>query len=100
MLTGKCNRNGCAAGGQPFPCGGALAVQQRRGYKVGRQDIGVWLSLVEHLVRDEGVAGSNPATPTNNIGHFSKFTSFGIDHADRYADRNGRVFFCHPPPDC
>jgi hypothetical protein len=24
----------------------------------------VWLSLVEHLVRDEGVAGSNPATPT------------------------------------
>jgi hypothetical protein len=21
--------------------------------------------LVEHLVRDEGVAGSNPATPTN-----------------------------------
>src|SRR6516162_3434773 len=26
---------------------------------------GVWLSLVEHLVRDEGVAGSNPATPTN-----------------------------------
>jgi hypothetical protein len=27
--------------------------------------IGVWLSLVEHLVRDEGVAGSNPATPTS-----------------------------------
>jgi hypothetical protein len=27
--------------------------------------VGVWLSLVEHLVRDEGVAGSNPATPTN-----------------------------------
>jgi hypothetical protein len=26
----------------------------------------VWLSLVEHLVRDEGVAGSNPATPTNS----------------------------------
>src|SRR6266481_2070287 len=29
------------------------------------KDVGVWLSLVEHLVRDEGVAGSNPATPTN-----------------------------------
>jgi hypothetical protein len=27
----------------------------------------VWLSLVEHLVRDEGVAGSNPATPTKNF---------------------------------
>ena len=25
---------------------------------------GVWRSLVAHLVRDEGVAGSNPATPT------------------------------------
>src|SRR5204863_7262360 len=29
--------------------------------------VGVWLSLVEHLVRDEGVAGSNPATPTNHF---------------------------------
>ena len=27
--------------------------------------IGVWRSLVAHLVRDEGVAGSNPATPTS-----------------------------------
>src|SRR5215471_1805807 len=26
---------------------------------------GVWLSLVEHHVRDVGVAGSNPATPTS-----------------------------------
>jgi hypothetical protein len=24
-----------------------------------------WCSLVAHLVRDEGVAGSNPATPTS-----------------------------------
>jgi hypothetical protein len=24
----------------------------------------VWLSPVEHCVRDAGVAGSNPATPT------------------------------------
>ena len=28
------------------------------------QPSGVWRSLVAHLVRDEGVAGSNPATPT------------------------------------
>jgi hypothetical protein len=27
----------------------------------------VWLSLVEHRVRDAGVAGSNPATPTNSF---------------------------------
>ena len=42
---------------------------QLNGGKVIRpaaNDVGVWLSLVEHLVRDEGVAGSNPATPTIN----------------------------------
>ena len=26
--------------------------------------VGVWLSLVEHLVWDQGVAGSNPVTPS------------------------------------
>ena len=26
--------------------------------------VGTWLSLVEHSVRDAGVAGSNPAVPT------------------------------------
>ena len=29
-----------------------------------KRNVGVWLSLVEHYVRDVGVAGSNPATPT------------------------------------
>jgi hypothetical protein len=32
--------------------------------------VGEWLSLVEHLVRDQGVGGSNPLSPTilfNNI---------------------------------
>jgi hypothetical protein len=27
--------------------------------------VGAWLSLVEHLVRDQGVGGSNPLAPTN-----------------------------------
>ena len=27
---------------------------------------GAWLSLVEHLVRDQGVGGSNPLAPTLN----------------------------------
>ena len=31
----------------------------------------MWLSLVEHLVRDEGVAGSNPATPTKVLSSSS-----------------------------
>jgi RHS repeat-associated protein len=33
-------------------------------------DVGEWLSLVEHLVRDQGVGGSNPLSPTittNNL---------------------------------
>ena len=29
------------------------------------KSIGVWLSLVEHYVRDVGAGGSNPLTPTN-----------------------------------
>ncbi len=32
--------------------------------------VGEWLSLVEHLVRDQGVGGSNPLSPTivfNNL---------------------------------
>ena len=32
-----------------------------------RSKVGVWLSLVEHRVRDAGVAGSNPATPTISL---------------------------------
>src|SRR6185369_11083180 len=29
--------------------------------------VGEWLSLVEHLVRDQGVGGSNPLSPTNKF---------------------------------
>jgi hypothetical protein len=36
----------------PFPC------------------VGEWLSLVEHLVRDQGVGGSNPLSPTNTFNNF------------------------------
>ena len=36
----------------------------------GTEDrVGAWLSLVEHLVRDQGVGGSNPLAPTNIIKH-------------------------------
>ena|GEM_PF-5296566 len=30
----------------------------------GAPAVGAWLSLVEHLVRDQGVGGSNPLAPT------------------------------------
>ena len=38
-------------------------------YKIGklRRHCGAWLSLVEHLVRDQGVAGSNPVAPSKNV---------------------------------
>ena len=32
--------------------------------------VGEWLSLVEHLVRDQGVGGSNPLSPTNLFKQF------------------------------
>jgi hypothetical protein len=32
--------------------------------------VGEWLSLVEHLVRDQGVGGSNPLSPTNFLREF------------------------------
>jgi hypothetical protein len=32
---------------------------------------GEWLSLVEHLVRDQGVGGSNPLSPTNKSRNFN-----------------------------
>ena len=37
------------------------------------EGFGEWLSLVEHLVRDQGVGGSNPLSPTNRINHLQTF---------------------------
>jgi hypothetical protein len=34
-------------------------------------EVGEWLSLVEHLVRDQGVGGSNPLSPTKFV--FKRF---------------------------
>ena len=36
---------------------------------------GEWLSLVEHLVRDQGVGGSNPLSPTNIFNNLQQFLS-------------------------
>ena len=41
--------------------------------------IGMWLSLVEHYVRDVGAAGSNPVIPTKNgkqIAFIMRFVFF------------------------
>ena len=37
------------------------------------QYVGEWLSLVEHLVRDQGVGGSNPLSPTNSFKQLERF---------------------------
>src|SRR5258706_16458690 len=34
--------------------------------------VGEWLSLVEHLVRDQGVGGSNPLSPTNLFNEINR----------------------------
>ena len=38
--------------------------------------VGEWLSLVEHLVRDQGVGGSNPLSPTNYFNPVIELASF------------------------
>src|SRR3974390_1591599 len=47
---------------------------------ISRVLVGVWLSPVEHCVRDAGVAGSNPATPTS-------FLALSHHYRDSYRDR-------------
>ena len=47
-----CTRGSCKRAAHILPHGAASIV-------------GEWLSLVEHLVRDQGVGGSNPLSPTN-----------------------------------
>lgn len=37
--------------------------------------VGEWLSLVEHLVRDQGVGGSNPLSPTNLVNHINAIST-------------------------
>ena len=35
--------------------------------------VGEWLSLVEHLVRDQGVGGSNPLSPTISFQFLERY---------------------------
>ena len=71
------SRNGAedsdiARGAQPTPwvkidLSWGLAGGYPGGYNAASYWSGVWRSLVAHLVRDEGVGGSNPLTPTSSI---------------------------------
>ena len=59
--------------GQPGPAfrasgpGGLAAVRRGIPPLQSHPAAGAWLSLAEHLVRDQGVAGSNPAAPTRPV---------------------------------
>src|SRR5271156_4964547 len=44
----------------------------RSRYFLSAGTVGEWLSLVEHLVRDQGVGGSNPLSPTNLFKHLQQ----------------------------
>ena len=68
----------------------ALAGAKTRRYKPPPQ-VGVWLSLVEHCVRDAGVGGSNPLTPT--------ILSKGFPRPSEASERAslGRLFSFQPP---
>ena len=43
-------------------------------------DCGVWLSLVEHLVWDQGVAGSNPVTPSKILYYYTCRCGSMVEH--------------------
>ena len=54
-------------------------------------NIGMWLSLVEHYVRDVGAAGSNPVIPTTGcsaggsaLDWGSRCRRFKSCHSDHY----------------
>jgi hypothetical protein len=49
--------------------------------------VGEWLSLVEHLVRDQGVGGSNPLSPTNSFQALAKWPGREGLHKRVYIDR-------------
>ncbi len=50
-------------------------------FVVARVTVGEWLSLVEHLVRDQGVGGSNPLSPTNlSLAHSVGYAAFAASN--------------------
>ena len=54
--------------------------------------VGEWLSLVEHLVRDQGVGGSNPLSPTNFFKQMQVLTSDHLVFAQAIYPANPRIY--------
>src|SRR6478672_3990010 len=53
-------------------CSGPSGLRPSRFRSSSFDLVGAWLSLVEHLVRDQGVGGSNPLAPTNVYKHLQR----------------------------
>jgi hypothetical protein len=52
---------------------------------IGLHPIGAWRSLVAHLLWEQGVGGSNPLAPTNNIKGLRRFSQpFLFDFSPGY----------------
>ncbi len=52
---------------------GAKRARPRPNDALLQPKFGEWLSLVEHLVRDQGVGGSNPLSPTKFFNNLQTF---------------------------
>ena len=66
--------------------GGEVVTHQAHNLKIGGANpspatsyVGVWRSLVAHLVWDQGVQGSNPCTPTIVFKKGNSMTCRGYD---------------------
>src|SRR5258706_13960994 len=49
--------------------------------------VGEWLSLVEHLVRDQGVGGSNPLSPTNTFKYLNFISGIRVGLVRQFRDK-------------
>src|SRR5436305_2510832 len=74
-----------------FCCGSSFQFcNKKRPAQPLRLFVGEWLSLVEHLVRDQGVGGSNPLSPTNISLALSLFSHFAaIDFPPLFGTTRG-----------
>jgi hypothetical protein len=104
-LAGKrrsaCARDNCLAEGAVvvfLQAGKILAPAAERG------DAAEAISLERHFVRDEGVAGSNPATPTRKTSVKSDLSETGSSDLSRYRDKwagsVARSRLAQPPRGC
>ena len=66
------------------------------GFLCVRSLVGEWLSLVEHLVRDQGVGGSNPLSPTKSFQAVERYFWFSV-YIDGVEIVDGCVFLDLPP---